>query len=95
MVSEVGVGGAGCIGEADSTAPGGGGWGFVAVVLCEPGRTIASESWMLGLVFASLLRLSAKDLCRASCQCQVRASQTARAVPGELSVQGAFRAIES
>ena len=73
MVSEVGVGGAGCIGEVDSTAPGGGGWGFVAVVLCEPGRTIASESWMLGLVFASLLLIFAKDLCRASCQCQIRA----------------------
>lgn len=94
MVSEVGVGGAGCIGEVDSTAPGGGGWGFVAVVLCEPGRTIASESWMLGLVFASLLLLSAKNLCRGCCQCQIQASKIATAVPGGLSVQGAFRAIE-
>ena len=94
-MSEVGVGGAGCIGEVDNTAPGGGGWGFVAVVLCEPGRIMASESWILGLVFASLLLLSAKDLCSASCQCLIRASVIARAVPGGLSVQGAFRAIES
>ena len=43
-MSEVGVGGEGCKGDADSTGPGGGGCGLVAVVLCVPGRTMASES---------------------------------------------------
>lgn len=94
-MSEVGVAGDGCVGEAGSTGPGGGGWGLVAVVLCVPGKTMASESWMLGFVFVSMFPLSAKDLCRASCQCQIQARVIVGAVPGEYSCQGAFRAIES
>jgi len=39
------------VGEADRTGPGGGGSTFAAVRLWVPGRTMASESWILGLVF--------------------------------------------
>lgn len=34
---------------------------------------MASESWMLGFVFVSMFLLSAKDLCKASCQRQIQA----------------------
>ena len=94
-VSEEGVAGRSCSGEADSTGPGGGGCGLVAVLLWVPGRTIASESWMLGFVFVSMLLLSARDLCRACCQCQIQAQVIAGAQPGETSGPGAFGAIES
>ncbi len=56
---------------------------------------MASESWMLGFVFASKFPLSAKDLCRTSCQYQNQARVIAGALPGERSDPGAFRAIES
>lgn len=41
---ESGVAGDAVVGNAESTGPGGGGWGFVAVLLAVPGRTIESES---------------------------------------------------
>ena len=56
---------------------------------------MASESCMLGFVFDSKFPLSAKDLCRASCQYQIQARVIAGALPGECSDPGAFRAIES
>ena len=34
---------------------------------------MASESWMLGFVFLSVVPLSTKDLCKTSCQCQLQA----------------------
>lgn len=49
---------------------------------------------MLGFVFASTPPLSAKDLCRASCQCHIQARVIAGALPAEQSFLGAFRAIE-
>ena len=49
-------------GETEPTGPGGGGVAAEAVWLWEPGRTAAVESFMLGLVFPSRLRTSAKDL---------------------------------
>lgn len=56
---------------------------------------MASESWMLGFVFVSRIPLSARDLCKISCQCHIQARMIAGAVPEEFSGQGAFRAIES
>ena len=49
---------------------------------------------MLGLVFASNFPLSAKDLCKASCQCQIQAHVIVGALPVECSCLSAFRAIE-
>ncbi len=42
------------------------------MVLCVPGNTTGSESWMLGFVFGSMFAFSAKNLCEASCQCQIK-----------------------
>ena len=58
-----GVGDEGVAGDGEATAPGGAGVGPTAVVLCDPGSTIASESCMLGLVLGSTDFESAKDLC--------------------------------
>ena len=67
MVFKVGVAGAGLVGDAGATGPGGGGVGPTAVLDCEPGRTIVSESCILGLVLGSMRRSSA-NLLWASCQ---------------------------
>ena len=48
----VGVGGVGTLGAASPMGPGEAGWGVLAVLLLEPGSTVASESLMLGFVFA-------------------------------------------
>ena len=58
-----GVGVEGIAGDGEATGPGAGGVGPTAVVLCEPGSTIASESWILGLVLGSTPLKSAKVLC--------------------------------
>lgn len=58
-----GVGDEGVAGDGEATAPGGAGVGPTAVVLCDPGSTIASESCILGLVLGSTDFESAKDLC--------------------------------
>ena len=63
---ERGVGDEGAAGDADNTGPGAGGVGPVAVLLCDPGSTMASESWILGFVLGSTAFESAKDLCRLS-----------------------------
>lgn len=49
--SGMGFGEDGDAGETDATGPGIGGAGRVVVVLPDPGRTTASELWMLGLEF--------------------------------------------
>ena len=64
VVSELGVAGDGVVGDTEATGPGAGGVGPFAVWLCEPGSTIVSESWMLGLVLGSGFFVSAKDLYR-------------------------------
>lgn len=51
----VGVAGVEIDGEIEAIGPGAGGAGAVLLVLCDPGRTTASESCMLGFVFRSLL----------------------------------------
>lgn len=61
--SAIGVGEEGVAGDGEATAPGGAGVGPTAVVLCDPGSTIASESCILGLVLGSMDFESAKDLC--------------------------------
>lgn len=50
----LGVAGVGIDGEIEAIGPGAGGAGAVLLVLCDPGRTTASESCMLGFVFRSL-----------------------------------------
>ena len=61
--SSIGVGDDGVAGDGEATAPGGAGVGPTAVVLCDPGSTIASESCILGLVLGSTDFESAKNLC--------------------------------
>lgn len=62
IVGEVGGAGEGLAGDAGATGPGGGGVGPTAVLDCEPGRTIVSESCILGLVLGSIRLSSAKFL---------------------------------
>lgn len=57
------MGDEGVAGDIGVTAPGAGGVGPVAVVLFDPGSTIASESCMLGLVLRSTALESARNLC--------------------------------
>ena len=52
----------GLAGVADCGGSGGAGWGLDAVLLEVPGRTIASESCMLGFVFESGILELASDL---------------------------------
>jgi len=59
---ELGVGEEGDAGEIEITGPGAGGVGRVVVVLCDPGRTTASELWMLGFEFVGDLLMSARNL---------------------------------
>lgn len=67
VVSELGEAGEVAVGDTEATGPGGVGVGSVANLLCDPGRTIASESWMLGLVLESGLFVSA-NACTCTCQ---------------------------
>lgn len=57
------VGEGGTTAVAEGTGPGGGGSGFGAVLLCVPGSTTVSESWILGLVLLSGCLESAKKRC--------------------------------
>lgn len=50
----LGVAGVGIDGEIEAMGPGAGGAGAVLLVLCDPGRTTASESCILDFVFGSL-----------------------------------------
>lgn len=61
--SEIGDGGILLEGETGATGPGGGGIASVAVRLWDPGRTMASESCMLGFVCPSSFRTSASPRC--------------------------------
>ena len=61
--SAIGVGVEGVAGDNGATGPGAGGVGPTAVVLCEPGSTIASESWILGFVLGSRALEYARYLC--------------------------------
>lgn len=64
LVSEAGWAGVGFVGDAGwDTGPGAGGVGPTAVVLFDPGRTMVSESCMLGLVLGSVPLSTAKVLC--------------------------------
>lgn len=62
----LGVAVVGIDGEIEATGPGAGGAGAVLLVLCDPGKTTASESCMLGFVFGSLLF----ELENKACNCQ-------------------------
>lgn len=62
----LGVAGVGIDGEIEAMGPGAGGAGAVLLVLCDPGRTTASESCMLGFVFGSL----PFELENKACNCQ-------------------------
>lgn len=66
ILFSLGVAGVGIDGEIEAMGPGAGGAGAVLLVLCDPGRTTASESCMLGFVFGSLLF----ELENKACNCQ-------------------------
>ena len=63
VVSELGVTGDDIVGETEATGPGGSGVASDAVWLRVPGKTIASESCMLGFVFGSGVLALAYALC--------------------------------
>lgn len=66
ILFSLGVAGVGIDGEIEAMGPGAGGAGAVLLVLCDPGRTTASESCILGFVFGSLLF----ELENKACNCQ-------------------------
>lgn len=64
------------------------------MLLCVPGRTIASESWILGLVFGSSGLDSAKDLCEITCKPIFQALVVVKLVPAETFGSDVFGTIE-